>query len=286
MNPSAFPPHPDFGSEWRLRPATELDQPVLVGLENRASSQLFQYISPHSKLFIEDYARYFMELTMFNLRDPRTVVIVAESTTPWIPRGPANVANEATAHEVSLRFNVVGTAVWRLPKNSVRSGQFVVRDVSATVLPRVPPHHRDRDVDPLRQLLCSALMHAGCEEHRFQDKLCLDALIVHQDYRNGRYGKALLDWGKKLAIQDRVGMGLLCSEGVLPYFRKHCFKTVRDFRVPSDGPDRGFTYKWCVLEEGTASREQSTDTHESEEDKVLTAGEQSQHKNIPIEWDV
>lgn len=166
MNPRAasFPSYPDFGWRWALRLATEQDIAALYGLEHLhcAESQLFRYISPYQYLHPEDTARYLLELTLFNLADPRTVVIVAEAPNPWTLGNPISSSRRGTSNGdiiYSPKTNVVGMAVWRLPKDSARRGQFVVDlNVMHTM------HSLDHDVDPLRHLLCSALQHAGCEE--------------------------------------------------------------------------------------------------------------------------
>lgn len=97
----------------------------------------------------------------------------------------------------------------------------------------------------------------------------------------------MLEWGMKLAVRDGVSIGLLCPEADVPFFQKHSFENVRDFQVPSDGLDREFTYKWCVLRKGTAGSKKPPhlQSQESKQGKNPVAHKKAQ-KNIPIEWDV
>lgn len=90
--------------------------------------------------------------------------------------------------------------------------------------------------------------------HRFQEKLCLDKLFIRDSHRNRGYGNALLSWGKTLATQDRVDVGLLAPADTLPYMQKHFFQTVRDFPVPPNGDYESFTYKWCVWYRGKVAK--------------------------------
>lgn len=154
--------------------------------------------------------------------------------------------------------------------------------------------------------------------YRFQEKLCLEQIVVRPDYRNLGHGKAMLDWGEKLAREDWVGVGLLCSEALLPYFQKHSFRAVGEFPVPRDGSDQGFTYKWCVLQsrkqlkavrrtlvagkkQGTAIKkaiqgwqsrgqkstkvQKPTQDQKSDQDKPPAQGKKLQ-QGTSIEWDV
>lgn len=136
--------------------------------------------------------------------------------------------------------------------------------------------------------------------HQFQGKLCLDHLFVEPSSRNLGYGTDMLNWGKSLATQDEVGVGLLSPRDAVPFFRKRGFQTVRGFRVPGDELNRGFTHKWCVFGEtsgaglvnGTSSDEPTRDEEVgqsvdelSEQNENAEDDEDPEQPDTPIEWD-
>lgn len=119
--------------------------------------------------------------------------------------------------------------------------------------------------------------------HRFQDKLCLDKLFIRDAYRNRGYSNALMSWGKTLATQDGVDVGLLAPEETLPYMQKHSFQTVRDFPVPPNGEYEGFTYKWCVWHREKAAKKWKW-VRMLKWPKPVDSKKPS--VDVPIEWDV
>lgn len=165
MNLHRFPPYPQSGEyKSSLRLATARDFNALATLEFLGRSQLFRYICPHHRVkrYMRDAADYLVQLTRFNLMDPRTVVIVVEDLVSRGPKGPLESTDRATLRKDSPpESKVVGMAVWRLPKDSNRIGQFSERDWDGTFAENLL--FRGRDVDPERNRICSALMHAGCE---------------------------------------------------------------------------------------------------------------------------
>lgn len=162
MNYKAFPPFPDLGPAGRLRLATRADLNSLIDLEIHDDSQLFRYITPYTPMYSEVTVRYIEALVRFNLMNPRTmVVVVVQKTESQMPPVQPKIRAERT---IGPANRIVGMAVWRLPKDSARIGQFVVRGLNTHFTP-AQERNLDRDVDPLRHLLCSALMHAGCEEY-------------------------------------------------------------------------------------------------------------------------
>lgn len=158
----ALPPFPDLGPAGRLRLATRADLNSLIDLEIHDDSQLFRYITPYTPMYSEVTVRYLEGLTRFNLMNPRTmvVVVVQKMEAQTAPEQP----NAGVGTTTGTANRVVGMAVWRLPKDSARIGQFAVRGLKTHFTP-TQERNLDRDVDPLRNLLCSALMHAGCEEY-------------------------------------------------------------------------------------------------------------------------
>lgn len=161
MDSKALPPFPDLGPTGHIQVATKADLFSLIDLEILDDSQLFRYITPYAATYHEVTARYIEGLARFNLMNPRTLVVVVRTTKPQPSPGPPSSVGESISGPAD---GVVGMAVWRLPKNSARIGHFVV---SCLETPFTPKQERnlDCDVDPLRNLLCSALMYAGCKEY-------------------------------------------------------------------------------------------------------------------------
>lgn len=119
--------------------------------------------------------------------------------------------------------------------------------------------------------------------HRFQEKLCLDKLIIRDTCRNRGYSNALLGWGKTLATQDGVDVGLLAPEDAMPFMQKHFFQTVRDFPVPRDGRHEGFTYKWCVWYREMVTKKPSRGRRSRQ---TKAAHSRRPGIDVPVEWDV
>lgn len=321
MDSKALPPFPDLGPTGHLRVATKADLFALIDLEILDDSQLFRYITPYIATYREITARYIEGLARFNLMNPRTLVVVIQNTESQPSPGQPNSGRESIPGAAN---GVVGMAVWRLPKKSARIGQFVVRGLQTPFTPK-QERNLDCDVDPLRNLLCSALMSAGCKEyvhkcklypsfefllsargiamrptfdtlpfplsrHRFQEKLCLDKLYVRDAYRNRGYSNALLSWGKTLATQDGVDVGLLAPADTLPYMQKHFFETVRDFPVPPNGEYEGFTYKWCVWHRVKVTKKSKWGWPGWRLKRTKPASRVKNSKkpgvDVPVEWDV
>lgn len=161
MDSKALPPFPDLGPTGHMRVATKADLFSLIDLEILDDTQLFRYITPYVATYHEVTARYIEGLVRFNLMNPRTLVVVVQNTEPQPSSGQPSSGRESFPGPSN---GVVGMAVWRLPKNSARTGQFVVRGLETPFTPK-QERNLDCDVDPLRNLLCSALMYAGCKEY-------------------------------------------------------------------------------------------------------------------------
>lgn len=163
MDLPAFPPQLDFGSTTsNVRLAKRDDLGMLDALESSGSwkSRLFQSICPYMRTFPDYTSDFLRRVNEINLKDPRTVVIVVDEVKP--PSGTPSPSDHGAPRQDSQSDNrVVAMAVWRLPENSTRLGHFVVdidaRNGSAQEL-------EDRDADPVRNRISSALMHAGCEK--------------------------------------------------------------------------------------------------------------------------
>lgn len=123
-------------------------------------SQLFRYLTPYTLMYPEVTSHYIEGLAKFNLLNPRTLVVVVQNTESQPSPDRSNPGGASITRPASA---VVGMAVWRLPKDSARIGQFAVRGPRTSFTPK-QERNLDRDVDPLRNLLCSALMYAGCKE--------------------------------------------------------------------------------------------------------------------------
>lgn len=47
----------------------------------------------------------------------------------------------------------------------------------------------------------------------------LNVLVVHPSYWRRRHGSTLVEWGMKLASTDKVGVGVISTEGGKPLYK-------------------------------------------------------------------
>lgn len=113
MNP--FPPYPNLRAESSSRLATGNDLQALAELLSlvNTDSQFFRYICPFLDRFPEDNFAYLKRVAEFNLRDPRTVVVVVDDVDSFSLRGtPERSDGESPQREDTPQGTwVVGMAV-------------------------------------------------------------------------------------------------------------------------------------------------------------------------------